>query len=145
MGNREITYSIDKQGKPALLSQKESIAQQLINALFLIEGNVPNIPIGVDIDKYLYSKPSEVLSLDIEYKLKMTCGEEFMSDNISSVDCGVVDIEGTPYFWLSVHLLTEGDDEDNTLALVLTKQNDTVTFNYQFLNDGIKKAYGISE
>lgn len=142
MGTREITYGIDRQGNPALLSHKESIAQQLINAIFLAEGQIPNLPIGLNVEKYLYSQSSSVNSSDIELCLRKACGDEFMSNNIGSIDCGVVSLEGVPYFWLSAHLLID-DGGDDTLALVLRHQNDTVTFNYEFLSEGIKKAYNI--
>lgn len=140
MGDREITYSIDKQGKPAFLSKKESIAQQLINALFLGQGQIPNLPIGVNVEQYLYARQSEVQADDIKLNIKKACGDQFVTDNINTIDCGIVNVEGKPYFWLSAHLKVD-NEEDDTLALVLTNQNDTVTFNYQFLSDGIKKAY----
>ena len=142
MGEREITYGIDKQGKPALLSKKESIAQQIINALFLAEGQIPNLPIGVDVEKYLYSQPSDVQVADIKIALSNACGSQFMTENVESIECGVISIKSVPYFWLSVHLKVDKEEED-TLALVLTRQNDTVTFNYKFLSEGIKKAYNM--
>ena len=71
MGDREVTYTVDRQGKPALLSQKESVAQQLINGVFLVPGNIPNLPIGVDIESYLYT--SKIDTDDVSDKLRKTC------------------------------------------------------------------------
>lgn len=142
MGVREITYAVDRQGKPALLSEKESIAQQLINAIFLIPGNIPNLPIGLNVMNYLFKTSSEIQPAEILSVLRDTCGDDFVSTNIASLECGVVDIENEPGFWLSARLNVE--DEDNTLALIARGKNDTVHFNYGFLSEGIKKAYAIN-
>lgn len=142
MGTREITAGTDRQGKPALLSTKESIAQQIINAIFLVPGNIPNLPIGLNIEDYLYKSSSNIQPNEIMTKLKTACGEEFINSNVGSLECGVVNINNIPMFWLSAHLLVD-DDENDTMALVLTKQNDTVKFNYEFLSESVKKAYGV--
>lgn len=138
MGDREVTYTVDRQGKPALLSQKESVAQQLINGVFLVPGNIPNLPIGVDIESYLYT--SKIDTDDVSDKLRKTCGRNFMSSNVNNVACGITDYDGNPTFVLTTSV---GVDKDkDTLGLVITGRNDTVHFNYKFMSEGIKKAYG---
>lgn len=138
MGDREVTYTIDRQGKPALLSQKESRAQQLINGVFLAPGNIPNLPIGVDIESYLYT--SNMDADDVSSKLRKTCGKNFMSSNVNDVSCGIADYDGNPTFFLTASIGVDRDED--TLGLVITGRNDTVHFNYKFMSEGIKKAYG---
>lgn len=142
MGEREITYGIDRRGNPAMLSNKESIAQRIINAIFMAPGNLPNIPVGLKVEDYLYEHSSSIQSADVFATLKKACGDDFMRDYVKSVECYVVPIQGNPSFLLSVDLTVDGDDD--TMSLVLTKQNDTVKFNYTFLSEGVKKAYGMN-
>ena len=141
MGEQEITYGMDRRGKPALLSKKESKAQQLINAIFMAPGNIPNLPIGLKVEDYLYGDANSIQSSQAFNALKKACGEEFMVNNVKSLDCYVVDIAGNPSFLLSAHI-TVDDEEDDTMALVLTRQDETVKFNYSFLSEGVKKAFG---
>ena len=139
MGDREITYTVDRQGKPALLSSKESKAQQIINGLFMVPGNIPNIPIGVDIEKYLYTSGPD--SSDVVDGLEKACGSDFMSSNMGNIQCGVVNFEGNPTFFVNAEL--RGDDnEKDSLGLIVTKTDNAVRFNHKFASDSISKAYG---
>lgn len=141
-GNREVTYTVDRHGKPALLNEKESMAQEVINGIFMVPGNIPNIPVGVDIERYLYE--SSIDPEDISGKLEKTCGSSFMSNNVTHVDCGISTYEGMAAFWLQVHMgVDKNRDAADALGLVITKQDDAVRFNHQFMSDGIKKAYGV--
>lgn len=142
MGDREITYGVDRQGKPALLADKESKAQQLINAIFMVPGNLPNLPIGLNIMDYLFREAAEIDSREITDVLTTALGTTFMSKNIKSLEAQVVNIRSNPTLLLLAHLNVDVDDEQNLLGLVVTGQNDTVRFNYEFLSEGIQKAYG---
>lgn len=142
MGDREVTFAIDRQGKPALLTKKESIAQQIINAIFLAPGNVPNLPIGLNVQDYLFKQASDIRSNEILQILRDACGSTFIDTNVASFDCSVVTMGGIPTFVMIIHLNID-DDEENVMGLVLRKQDDIVKFNYQFLSEGIKKAYGV--
>lgn len=141
MGVQEVTYGIDRRGQPALLSKKESVAQQLINAVFMAPGNLPNLPIGLNVEDYLYRDASGIQSSQVFATLKKACGEEFMMNNVKSLDCYLVDIKGDPSFVLDSTISVDGEEQD-TMALVLTRQSDTVKFNYAFLSEGVKKAFG---
>lgn len=139
-GEREITCTIDKQGNPALLSKKESIAQQFINGVFMAPGNIPNLPIGLNIEDFLYRDSIE--PEDIIATLRRTCGPHFIAKNIGEIRCGIVDYNGYPMFWLDASILIDKEEKDS-LGLVLLKQDNTVKFNYQFMSDSVKKAYGV--
>lgn len=139
MGDREITYTVDRQGKPAMLSVKESLAQQVLNGLFMIPGNIPNIPIGVNIEKYLYTSGPD--SDNISDELEKACGSNFMSSNIGNIECGVVNYEGNPLFFVNAGIRVN-DEEKDSLGLVVTKVNNSVRFNHKFASDSINKAYG---
>lgn len=141
MGELEITYGMDRRGKPALLSQKESIAQELINAVFMAPGNIPNLPIGLNVEDYLYEDSSGIQSTQVFSILKKACGEDFMMRNVKSLDCYLVSLGGDPSFLLDARIAADKDTDD-TMALVLTRQSDTIKFNYSFLSEGVKKVFG---
>lgn len=140
-GELEVTYGMDRRGNPALLSHKESVAQQLINAIFMAPGNIPNLPIGLKVEDYLYEDVVGIQSSQVFSTLKKACGEEFMMNNIKSLDCYTVNLDGSPSFLLSAHIGAK-KDEDDTMALVLTRQNETIKFNYSFLSEGVQKVFG---
>lgn len=143
MGTREITYGVDRQGKPALLTEKESIAQQFINGVFMVPGNLPNLPIGLNVVDYLFKEQSEVDEKEVSSILTKALGTAFMTKNIASLECLIVNVESNPTFLLLAHLKVDKEDDNKVLGLVITGQDDTVRFNYQFLSEGLRKAYGM--
>ena len=60
MTNREINFTTDKYNEPVYLSKRDSVAQVIINGLFLKKGNIISHPDrGVDIESYLYDIESK--------------------------------------------------------------------------------------
>lgn len=136
---QEITFRINKYKQAALLNDKESLVQIIMNALLMVPGNLPSQPKkGVDIFQYLYQRvETDVMSDKVLVDLKYTVGED-VGSFISDLTVDIVDMGGDgPAFLIIIHLLTvSGDDE--ALALAVQKVDETVKFNYSFLTDAIK-------
>lgn len=136
---QEITFRINKYKQTALLNDKESLVQLIMNALLMVPGNLPSQPKkGVDIFQYLYQRvDTDIMSDKVLVDLKYTVGED-VGSFISNLTVDIVDMGGDgPTFLIIIHLLTtSGDDE--ALALAVQKVNETVKFNYSFLTDAIK-------
>lgn len=136
---QEITFRINKYKQTALLNDKESLVQLIMNALLMVPGNLPSQPKkGVDIFQYLYKRvDTDIMSDKVLVDLKYTVGED-VGSFISNLTVDIVDMGGDgPTFLIIIHLLTtSGDDE--ALALAVQKVNETVKFNYSFLTDAIK-------
>lgn len=135
---QEITYNINKYKETALLSDKESLVQIILNALLMKKGNLPSQPKkGVDIFQYIYRKlDSDAMSDAVLTDLQYTVGEDIGSaiDNLT-VDMTDLDGQG-PIFLLIIHL-TVGKTEES-LALAVRKVNEIVKFNYSFLTEAVK-------
>lgn len=136
---QEITFRINKYKQTALLNDKESLVQLIMNALLMIPGNLPSQPKkGVNIFQYLYQRvETDVVSDKVLTDLRYTVGED-VGSFISDLTVDIVEMGGDgPAFLIIIHLLTaSGDDE--ALALAVQKVNETVKFNYSFLTDAIK-------
>lgn len=136
---QEITFRINKYKQTALLNDKESLIQLILNALLMVPGNLPSQPKkGVDIFQYLYKRiETDVMSDKVLTDLRYTIGEDIGS-YISNLTVDLIDMGGDgPTFLIIIHLLTtSGDDE--AIALAVQKVNETVKFNYSFLTDAIK-------
>ena len=142
LGIREATFNIDKYKKPVLLSEKESMVQLILNALFMVPGNLPSHPrAGVNILKYLYKPMSDAVSAEIEASLKITCGESLANTIVNSVVTQIVETEDGPAMVLLIRLNidTEDDsDESKTLSVIIQQRESRVHFNYAFMNDKLR-------
>lgn len=136
---QEITFRINKYKQTALLNDRDSLVQLILNALLMVPGNMPSQPKkGVDIFQYLYKKiDSDSMSDRVLVDLKYTVGED-VGSSISNLTVDLIEMGGDgPVFLIIIHLLTtSGDDE--ALALAVQKVNETVKFNYRFLTDAVK-------
>ena len=57
----ELTFGIDNFGKQNMLSKSESVAQVLINLLFMRPGQMPSLPhLGINIKQYLYKFEEDI-------------------------------------------------------------------------------------
>ena len=136
---QEITFRINKYKQTALLNDKESLIQLILNALLMVPGNLPSQPKkGVDIFQYLYQRiETDVMSDKVLNDLRYTIGED-VGSFISNLTVDIVDIGGDgPAFLIIIHLLSSSG-EDEAIALAVQKVNETVKFNYSFLTDAIK-------
>lgn len=136
---KEITFRIDKYNKTALLTDKDTLVQIILNALLMIPGNLPSQPLkGVNLFQYLYRsiEPEEMATI-IHSDLIHTVGGE-IGTAISNLTVDIIDLDGRgPVFLLIIHLSLP-DDSDENLALAVQKVDEMVKFNYSFLTDAIK-------
>lgn len=135
---KEISFKIDRYNNTALLSDKESLVQIIMNALLMVPGNLPSQPLkGVNIFKYLYTQiDSDIMSSEVLSQLQYTVGSDIAS-TISNLSVVLSDLNGQgPTFLLIIQLRV--NNEDNTLALAVQKVDEAVKFNYKFLTDAVK-------
>lgn len=136
---KEITFRINKYHQTALLNDRDTLVQLILNALLMVPGNLPSQPNkGVDIFQYVYKKiETDVMSERVLTDLKNTVGED-VGTYISNLTVNLINMGGTGMtFLIIVHLLTPSGDEE-ALALAVQKVDEVVKFNYSFLTDAIK-------
>ena len=145
---KDVSFKFNKYGEPELLSLKDSVAQQIVNALFMVPGNLPSLPhIGVNIRQYLYKNEAEISSSDIEQKLKDACGVMMSSVVIKSVDVSVqLSSNKQAVFLVMVSLAfpknmsdkdtTNKPNNDTVLGVSVVKDdNHVVKFNFAYAGD----------
>ena len=133
-GEKDVTFLFDKYGDPELLELKESIAQQIINALFMVPGNLPSLPhIGVNIKQYLYRTDTSYVSAEIEQKLKDACGVVICGVVINSVDFSVqTTSNGQAVFLIMVRIAFPNTKDDTILGVSVVQTKDIVKFNFAY-------------
>ena len=133
---KDVTFNFNKYGDPELLSDKETVAQQIINALFMVPGNLPSLPhIGVNIKQYLYKTDTELSSVEIEQGLKASCGTVINGVVINSVDFSVQTTSTGQSVFLVMVRITFPNNEESILGVSVVQSNDHVKFNFAYAGD----------
>ena len=137
MNNREINFTTDKYNNPVYLSKRDSIAQIIINGLFLKKGNIISHPDrGVDIESYLYKPSDSIDELKILSELKNTCGESLIGNELDSLTFQVVNFKGKEVALILIKLKI--DNTDDIMAISLQREkNNLVRYQYNFINDDV--------
>ena len=56
-GQKGTVFGVDKYKEPKLLDRKDTIANAIIDACFMVPGNLPSLPhVGVNIRQYFYKE-----------------------------------------------------------------------------------------
>lgn len=130
----EISFELNRYSKPKILNAKESMAQIILNALFMVPGNEPGNPeAGVDIMKYLYRTTDAIDTDEIRDALSRTIGDNLVTSSVGDITVVTNRMpDNTNVMAIVIQLSI--DDEDDSLAIILKKKDMRVHFNYAFLS-----------
>lgn len=138
MSIKEPTFDIDIYRKPKLLSDRESVAQIILHALFLKPGNLPDNPsLGVDIEKYMYLDSDISAGDNIRSALINTCGDDLDIATINSVSFITRRQEGEDnkyIFLIKLNITFVEDDTTVDLGIGGYQQSGNVTYNWDYLD-----------
>lgn len=136
LDSKEPTFDVDIYKKPKLLSEKDSVAQIIVNALFLKPGNIPDNPeLGVDIEKYMYIDSDMTVSDSIRASLIKTCGDDLVTANINNVDFITRRQEDGSYiFLIRVNITFKEDNKSTSLGIGGYQKSGHVTYNWDYLD-----------
>ena len=134
MAQKDITFNLNKYGNPEMLDVKTSVAHQIVNALFMVPGNLPSMPtIGVNIRQYLYRYDTDYVSSEIEAKLKEACGSVISGAFVDSVDFSVQKTSKNESVFLILVRVTFPDNNEELLGIsVKENKDDTINFNFDY-------------
>ena len=137
MTGREIAFTTDKYNNPVYLSKRESLAQIILNALFLKPGNIPSHPErGVDITKVLNKTSDSINELQLLETLKNTCGKDLVSDEIESLSIQMVQYDNKDIALLLLKLKI--DNTDDLMAISIQREKDSVIrYQYNFISEDV--------
>lgn len=131
--NREITFTQDIYNKPKLLGEKDTLVQTILQALFLVPGNLPSMPdVGVNIEQYLYKSVDIIDESKIASDIEYSCGRMLGETQLSDVKFTTMETPEGPVFILSLNVTVS--EEENKLLIGVQKRNEVVSFNHKFVN-----------
>lgn len=137
MIGREVDFTTDKYNKPHYLSKRESIAQIILNGLFMKKGNSPGHPDrGVDIESYLFKPQDSIDELQLLTDLKNTCGENAIGNDIESLTFQVVTFKGKEYALLMIKLKIDNNDDLLAISIEKVKKN-IIRYQYNFISEDV--------
>lgn len=137
MSGRETNFTTDKYNNPVYLSKRDSIAQNIGNALFMKEGNNISHPDRfVDIEQYLNKPADTVDELKILTDLQKTVGED-VGNCVKSLTFNNIKMEsGEDVALLLIKLMV--DNTEDLLAITLQREKDNIVrYQYNFINEDV--------
>lgn len=137
MSGRETNFTTDKYNNPVYLSKRDSIAQNIGNALFMKEGNNISHPDRfVDIEQYLNKPADTVDELKILTDLQKTVGED-VGNCVKSLTFNNIKMEsGEDVALLLIKLMV--DNAEDLLAITLQREKDNIVrYQYNFINEDV--------
>ena len=137
MSGRETNFTTDKYNNPVYLSKRDSIAQDIGNALFMKEGNNISHPDRfVDVEQYLNKPADTVDELKILTDLQKTVGED-VGNCVKSLTFNNIKMEsGEDVALLLIKLMV--DNTEDLLAITLQREkNNIVRYQYNFINEDV--------
>lgn len=137
MSGRETNFTTDKYNNPVYLSKRDSIAQNIGNALFMKEGNNISHPDRfVDVEQYLNKPADTVDELKILTDLQKTVGED-VGNCVKSLTFNNIKMEsGEDVALLLIKLMV--DNAEDLLAITLQREKDNIVrYQYNFINEDV--------
>lgn len=128
----ELTFGIDNFGKQNMLSKSESVAQVLINLLFMRPGQMPSLPhLGINIKQYLYKFEEDIDVTVIRNHISSQCSALLPYLKLSSMQVILVPDESQTILFIYIPLSSLLNDETMILGIKRDHSTSEVTFNYK--------------
>ena len=128
----EVAFGVDNFGKQKILPTKDSIAQLIINILFLRPGQLPSLPhIGINFKQYLYAHIDDIDTGALKEELSYQCSELTPFIDMSGIQIVPLEYQGRTTLYIVIPINVD-DSEDNLLIGVAKDTNGRVIFNYKF-------------
>lgn len=132
---KDVSFGFNKYKEPDLKSLKESVANSIVNACFMVPGNLPGLPtVGVNIKQYFYKEESELSADKITADVQYACGKLISGASIIAVDFSVQKTTYGDYIFLLIIKVNFPEDGDQLLGVMMTQQDNRVKFNFEYMD-----------
>lgn len=132
---KDVSFDFNKYKEPDLKSLKESVANSIVNACFMIPGNLPGMPtVGVNIKQYFYKEESELSADKITADVQYACGKLISGATIIAVDFSVQKTTYGDYVFLLIVKVAFPKDGEQLLGVMMTQQDNRVKFNFEYMD-----------
>ena len=134
-GQKDVTFEFDKYLQPRLLERKNAVATAIINALFMVPGNLPSMPtVGVDITQYFYKEENSLSAAKIQTDLEACCGKSICGAILGNVDFSVQKTTTGDFVFLLIIRVKFSPTDDELLGITMKKTKDSyVKFNFDYV------------
>ncbi len=130
-GQKGTVFGVDKYKEPKLLDRKDTIANAIIDACFMVPGNLPSLPhVGVNIRQYFYKEETAISSDKIKKDLETCCGRTISGATIENVDFSAQRTTNNEYIFLLIIMIKFSPGEQELLGIAMKPTKD----NYVHLN-----------
>lgn len=127
----EMTFGLNNFGKQKILSEGDTIAQLILNILFMKPGQMPSMPhIGINIRSYLYKFDDELDVDALKQKISFQCSEIIPFIDTSGMVLTVVNYRGESILMIIIPVLISGESKNIIMGFRNGDDNDII-FNYQ--------------
>ena len=134
---KSVSFGVDKYNKPTLGDKKTMIAQAIINACFMVPGNLPSMPtIGPNIKQYFYKEEHEISKEKLKADIEAACGKTIAGASITGIDFSTQKTTTGDTVFLLCVILSYGS-ETTTLGVVMQDKQDHVNFKFAYTDDTI--------
>lgn len=131
----EVSFEFDKYNKPKQLNLRETVANTIINALFMESGNNPAMPnLEINIRQYFYSYEEDLNGDLIQQQLETACGTLPGGATIDAVDFSVQETTANDKVFLIVIKISFGVNDTKALGIMLKDEKDAVRFNFDYVD-----------
>ena len=131
----ETSFDFDMYDNPKQLNLRDTVANTIINALFVESGNNPAMPnLDINIRKYFYSYEEDLNGDLIKRDVENACGNLPGGATIDSVDFSIQDTTANDKVFLIVIKISIAVNDTKILGIMLKDEKDIVRFNFDYVD-----------
>lgn len=133
--DKDVSFAFNKYNEAELSERRTTVANTVINACFMIPGNLPSDPTkGVNIKQYFYKEQDAISTEKIRNDLIAACGQIICGATIGSVDFSVQKIGDGDTIFLLIIMVTFNPGEQEMLGITMKQTSkDYVKFNFDYV------------
>ena len=135
MLKKELDFGLNNFGKQTVLSEEDTIAQLILNILFMRPGQMPSMPhIGINIRQYLYSFEENIDVELLKNKISSQCSTIIPYIDIDNLKVFVVDYRGESILMIIMPIFISLG-ATNLMIGMKSSEDNGIVFNYQYENN----------
>ena len=137
-GQHDTLFELDRYNQAKMTDRKTAIANAIVNACFMVPGNLPSSPTtGVNIRQYFYKEETAISADKIRADLETACGKLILGAVLGNVDFSVQKTTtGDTVFLLIVRIKFSATEEELLGITMKETSNNYVKFNFDYINMG---------
>jgi len=136
---KDLDFGLDNFQQQKMLSEKDSLAQVILNLFVLRPGNLPSQPhIGINIREYLYKFEDNLDADALKDKIYNQCSALISYINLGEVKVFTANYKNQDVLLISIPIFDDNNTESTILYGFTKDQSGNVLFNYEYTDDIIK-------